>query len=508
LLSGIPLSAGAAPEATSPPPVGADVFSVIQQDTNGDGRPDMTIIDAAFITQHDRVTVYDGGHNMRSSDRWWEATDFTDDTWAFDSGAEGSAQLIIQFRIENGHTIASVWDDANGDGKVKYEVAKGLPWVTELPFPTLTVEADGDWLLPNGSLNPVFTWSLDGCSACAMIPESARETLKPRLRMAGRISWAAPSTRTMTGFRIPCMRTCSPVFLQATNSSAAWSRATRSVCARIDRQRRYLTGQSTESPESLYSAIGAGLRGEVSMQPASQPYLYFSPIDARLRLSGATRGLYNVDDHQHVSYRSLAGDGHIEFWQLYDGDQPVAQLVQRPGVLVYATDVRVTLLKADVPAESFRMLPPTNHDAWAALGQQLGANSQAFAGDDLGAMFGQFAGERLTLSGGVMSNLQMTETGFRFVFDLQPGYDLGNFPVSGIDGPGRFLLDYDAGAGRFTARLSSPATRSSKASPPTGRLPRCSRFTSVAINPANSGLEDTGTMPLIVAATRPDGSSR
>ena len=49
--------------------------------------------------------------------------------------------------------------------------------------------------------------------------------------------------------------------------------------------------------------------------------------------------------------------------------------MQRPGVLVYATDVRVTLLKADVPAESFRMLPPTNHDAWAALGQQLGANS-------------------------------------------------------------------------------------------------------------------------------------
>ena len=72
-------------------------------------------------------------------------------------------------------------------------------------------------------------------------------------------------------------------------------------------------------------------------------------------------------------------------------------------------------------------------------------------------MFGQFAGERLTLSGGVMSNLQMTETGFRFVFDLQPGYDLGNFPVSRIDGPERFLLDYDAGAGRFIARPSSPA---------------------------------------------------
>jgi hypothetical protein len=122
-------------------------------------------------------------------------------------------------------------------------------------------------------------------------------------------------------------------------------------------------------------------------------------------------------------------------------------------------------------------------------------------------MFGQFAGERLTLSGGVLSNLRMTETGFRFVLDLQPGYDLGNFPVSGIDAPGRFLLDYDAGAGRFTARPSSPANPVIESITTNGPATTLQPI-HVATNLANSGLDDAGTMPLIATATRPGGSPR
>ncbi len=254
-------------------------------------------------------------------------------------------------------------------------------------------------------------------------------------------------------------------------------------------------------PSNVFNTIDYGVRGEYSLHSGTQPYLYFSPVDARLHLAGASQGLYNVDGNRRVVYQSLAGDGFIDSWQVFDGDQPAGQLAQRPGALLYAGDGRVTLLKADVPKETFRTLPPANHDEWIRLGQQLDANKRNFAGDDLGAMFDQFSGQRLTLSGGALSDLRMTDNGFRFILDLQPGYNLGKFPVTGITEPGRYVLDYDSATGRFTAQPSSPPALAIEAveaaAPATALEP-----VRVSITLANRGLEDARTVPLIVTATR------
>src|SRR5262245_26744913 len=74
---------------------GVTIFSVTQQDLNGDGRPDLTIIDCAFATAHDRIYVVDQGGDMRASTNWREATDFRNDVWLYDIGARGSVQLIV-----------------------------------------------------------------------------------------------------------------------------------------------------------------------------------------------------------------------------------------------------------------------------------------------------------------------------------------------------------------------------------------------------------------------------
>lgn len=268
---------------------------------------------------------------------------------------------------------------------------------------------------------------------------------------------------------------------------------------------KYYAGTGTP-PAGLYQGIESGMRGEYSLRFGAQPELYFSPIDARLHLTGASRGFYNVDGNRRVIYQSLAGDGHIDFWQVFDGEQVVAQLVQRPGALLLAGNGQVSILEADVDQEVFRTLPPTNHEEWAQLGTQLDANKSGFAGDDLGAMFDQFAGQRLTLTGGVLSDLRLTDVGFRFVLDLQPGFDLGDFPVSGITEPGRYVLEYDDAIGQFMAQPSSPpapvieavtASASATALQPVD----------LAISVANSGLEDALTVPLIVTGTGPDGSS-
>ncbi|HEU4792746.1 MAG TPA: hypothetical protein VFS96_03725, partial [Nitrolancea sp.] len=124
-----------------------------------------------------------------------------------------------------------------------------------------------------------------------------------------------------------------------------------------------------------------------------------------------------------------------------------------------------------------------------------------------GTMFGQFAGQRLTLTGGVLSDLRATDGGFRFVLDLQPGFDLGDFPVSGITEPGRYVLDFDDATGQFTAQQSSPPApviEEVEATAPAMAL----QPLDLAISLANSGLEDARNVPLIVTATGPDGSPR
>lgn len=263
----------------------------------------------------------------------------------------------------------------------------------------------------------------------------------------------------------------------------------------------YYAGVGTDTGD-FAKEMTSGLRGEYTLHLGTQPWLYFSPIDARLHLAGVSRGTYNIDGIRRVEYQSLAGDGHIDSWQRYDGDQLVAQLAQIPGALLYAGDGQVTLLKTDIPKEVLRTLPPTNHDEWVKLGEQLDANKRTFAADDLHAMLDQFHGDHLTLTGGSVSEFRLTDSGFRFVLDLQTGFNPGKFPVNGITGPGRYILEFNRATSQFAAQPSSPpapAIDSIKAETSASALIPVD----LSIVLANTGLEDVTTVPLIVTAARP-----
>lgn len=148
--------------AMSPPPAraqepGLRIFQVSQEDLNDDGRPDLTIIDCSFYTSHDRILVYDGAGDMRYSDDWSQATDFRDDTWIFDAGADGRAKLIIQFSTTADGVQADVYDDEDGDGQVSYVVRSGRATVTESRFPALRITSVPNWTRPDGGLNYNFS---------------------------------------------------------------------------------------------------------------------------------------------------------------------------------------------------------------------------------------------------------------------------------------------------------------------------------------------------------------
>ena len=222
-------------------------------------------------------------------------------------------------------------------------------------------------------------------------------------------------------------------------------------------QRDYVAGVSAELPESLYRDILAGFRGEYA-ELDGPVWLSFSPVDARLHLVGTKRGVYNAGSGRRVVYRDVDGDALVNSWELFTGTQPVAQLLQAPGVLLYGAADRVQLRRADLPRELFRVQPPADHDEWARLDARLTANRRSFRPDDLELMLRQFGGPGLEVSGASLSGYRSLEGGaYRFVLELRPGFAVAGTDFLELAGlpPGTYIVTSAGAAGPFRV---DPAT--------------------------------------------------
>lgn len=138
------------------------VFKVTQQDLDSDSKPDVTVIDCAFATEYDRVLVYDQNGDMLSGSQWQKVTDFIDDVWVFDVGADGTAQLIVDFNMEDGRYVAPVYDDINGDGQVSYRVDENHILIEESKFWHIKVESNLIWGHLDSLIDPNLTFLIDG----------------------------------------------------------------------------------------------------------------------------------------------------------------------------------------------------------------------------------------------------------------------------------------------------------------------------------------------------------
>lgn len=170
--------AGAAAQAPPPPPPDRQIIYPIdrleQRDTDGDGRIDETRIHARIYTAADLITVIDGGGDMQVSDDWRIATDFRNDLWIFDAGAEGGAELLIDFQPDAQNRIsANIYPDTTGDGVVTYrrdpdegitvrESAIGTAASFRPTPPSIVLRVQDDWYLPDGTLNYTLTIFMDG----------------------------------------------------------------------------------------------------------------------------------------------------------------------------------------------------------------------------------------------------------------------------------------------------------------------------------------------------------
>lgn len=137
-----------AAEATEP----IQVFAVAQQDLDNDGTPDVTIIECAFATERDQVLVFDQNGDMPWGNRWQDVTNFRDEVWVFDVGADGTAQLIVIFTMEGGHYTALVYDDIDGDAQVPYRIDGDQIKIEESAHWHVKVQSEKPWDLQEANL--------------------------------------------------------------------------------------------------------------------------------------------------------------------------------------------------------------------------------------------------------------------------------------------------------------------------------------------------------------------
>jgi len=695
--------------------MGIPIYSLSQQDLDGNGRPDQTTIDCAFATRHDRIDVYDWRGDMQLSAYWRDATDFNNDVWLYDIGADGTIQLIVVYKNEQGHTTAYVYDDRNGDGQVEYRRTGKTIEVLESSYWTARIDSDSNWFLPDGRVNlnirirldgPVPTldrapeeyiqdwlkqdgiydiefeeaagddgiaqyalkrlradspqdwgfersglqvneghfptgfferaffpllpipinpkdptyrdlryfdfppnlkvdwlkgqitsvgldgyptghgyhfndnqyivkgqvndvdfespqayydladnhdpfaemhirffsrppddrsmWSLQGMEAVPwqsirydwnlFNPGTLRWDYKVGVggnyNIDSEISFRDFSVRAVPFEQLPYWVTerewKMTTFVaregegyQSSEGIYEWQTDTgddpqgnpdRAVEAR-EATHSYMLGVTASPPEEFFQTSYPGFRAERHFNSPSQPYLYFSPVDSKLHLLGAESGIWTIDDKSRIRYANLDGDDYLDQWQYYKNGVLVRQFYTTGAYLLYAGENEVRLRKATVPPSLFQTLPPRDHEEWLSQRQQLEDRQKDLVPGDFLAMLDQFPGQEWRLEGAFLHSFQSEGKGFRFILELEPGFQGYGGPDVDQLQPGVYTVIYQDG---FTIETITSSGISAALNPVVPVQMQESTF-SVAIH--NRGLENLPESMLELWATSPEGDT-
>ncbi len=310
-------------------------------------------------------------------------------------------------------------------------------------------------------------------------------------------------------------------FFVAVEAGRYWS--TEGIYEGSDREWRdsYITGLTNEPSLARTQDTRQGLRLEYTPQLLQQAWLYFSPIDCKLHLRHAWGGVWNIDDVQRVRFEDLDGDGYLDQWTLTVGSEEIEdseegeeeqqapeQLVKSlqvvEGFLVYGDKQRAKLIHSQTSPSLFETLPPRNHAEWLALGKQLDRHRQDFAPHDFLGMMGQFRGPTTEIEGSSLEDFRLTEDGFRFVLNLQPGFrvvsDENAVDVAHL-ADGVYLVTYD---GVFRAQALTPPhiTGEISCEPP---VPQQMAWVTIQAVLHNDGLRDVQSLPVRLYAAREGG---
>jgi hypothetical protein len=663
------------------------IYTLEQEDIDHDGSPDLTIISCACVTNSDRIYVYDGGKDMQVGKEWEKVTDFINDTWVFDIGAHGTAQLIIRFIENEGRLEAQFFDDQDGDHKVSYKIDGAKVIINESNSWSYDFVSDGSWFYPDGypnlniqlfekgkkelvselvdinhdgvpeyeiwnflssdsgSVDPKTShgiWVNEGASKPTVI---TRNLFWPFLLAGGppdvqnkfdsipfvsvdwgiaklngtsfgkiqggypieagyfilsasplyngkenyanfenpmayydlagdddgypelhirleyfdpmdslldaglseapfnsiRYSWSQGNPNGLywsykvdlagrnlvtssVEFKDFAVRTVpyeqlpkwvsdniwewgTFVAVEANNTRSAegiydwpatnevWQDRTRPDSEILGSQlelRKYLIGKSENPPDSFYHHIRPGFRGEFGYIN-NQPFLYLSPVDAKLHLVRAFQGVLNLGNGFEIYYENINHDDYIDKWSYFENGKIRRSLVFAAKHLIYSGENKLVLKKIDVAQSIFETLPPRNHEEWEQIGQKIREHRRDFNSADFQSMVDQFSGPTLEIENASIQDFRLTSGGFRFVLQLQRGFSVTTDPdriVELIHRAGDYVVSYD-GSGFSIAPLTPTALSIAGFHVGTeGEPVWMMKWTALEGQVANGGLED------------------
>jgi hypothetical protein len=232
-----------------------------------------------------------------------------------------------------------------------------------------------------------------------------------------------------------------------------------------------------------YLPANLGIREEYALRWDRAPQVYISPVDARLHLKGAERGIiiysarttdngptgadFNAEElttgkartFSKVEYEDLDRDGYVDRWVWYRDDQPVAGLYVGRGRAVYhdSDGLRVKSLPAS-PVALAEMSPPRDTAEWSALHAALvphTARRTSLA--DLEGIFAALPGEPWSAPGVRVLSVRPIDGGLDLVVRVE-AIALPALRGAGIEAP----LPARAGESQVL-RFSAPASTESRA---------------------------------------------
>lgn len=274
----------------------------------------------------------------------------------------------------------------------------------------------------------------------------------------------------------------------------------------------YTFGWENERKPEAFTSIRVGLRGEYRSQRTLQPRLYLSPIDNRLHLLAAEGGLWSLSENQALRLQNLNGGDYIDSWVRLrvEPGQPVPsssgeieeQLAAFANYLVYSGADTVVLRPYPGPNALFTTLPPTDQTSWQ--NQRAALEPFARAKRDprnLKSWLEVAPAGGGSLNGATISELRAAGDSFRFILNLQPGFQLQGDDLLGLAGrqPGSYTVSYD---GAFHVEpLTPPAIRVDVPTLPVVPF----QNNAVPVQLRNGGGTDVAAATLELWATPPQG---
>lgn len=212
-------------------------------------------------------------------------------------------------------------------------------------------------------------------------------------------------------------------------------------------QRNYLLGKSSEAVDQLYSNVRPGMRGEFGYLN-DRPVLYYSPIDGRLHLRHALKGVWNLGDGREIRYANRDGDPYFEEWRFLDNGSLQQQLIQAQDYLIYSAEDDISIKQVKLCQTEFEVTPPTTREEWTALNGVLEENYQDFPPDNFQSVFSEFNGPATQIHSANIDGYRKTGDGFRFILELLPDYEIVQDDLdlnAGNLQPGAYLITYSSG---------------------------------------------------------------